>query len=107
MQIAKSRGIAIFVVGHVTKEGWWQALECWSIWWIRCSIFEGDRNAVYRVLRSVKNRFGSTNEIGVFEMREEGLMEVENPSEYMLDGRPENASGAVVSCSLEGSRPIL
>ncbi len=59
--------------------------------------FEGDRNAVYRVLRSVKNRFGSTNEIGVFEMREEGLMEVENPSEYMLDGRPENASGAVVS----------
>ena len=69
--------------------------------------FEGDRNAVYRVLRSVKNRFGSTNEIGVFEMREEGLMEVENPSEYMLDGRPENASGAVVSCSLEGSRPIL
>ena len=69
--------------------------------------FEGDRNAVYRVLRSVKNRFGSTNEIGVFEMREEGLMEVENPSEYMLDGRPENASGAVVSCCLEGSRPIL
>lgn len=69
--------------------------------------FEGDRNASYRILRSVKNRFGSTNEIGVFEMQEEGLAEVENPSEYMLDGRPEEASGAVVSCSLEGTRPIL
>ena len=69
--------------------------------------FEGDRNASYRILRSVKNRFGSTNEIGVFEMQEEGLAEVGNPSEYMLDGRPEEASGAVVSCSLEGTRPIL
>ena len=69
--------------------------------------FEGDRNAVYRILRGVKNRFGSTNEIGVFEMREEGLVEVENPSEFMLAGRPEGASGSVVACSMEGTRPIL
>lgn len=69
--------------------------------------FEGDRHASYRILRGVKNRFGSTNEIGVFEMREEGLMEVKNPSEFMLDGRPENASGSVVACSMEGTRPIL
>ena len=69
--------------------------------------FEGDRNAAYRILRGVKNRFGSTNEIGVFEMEEKGLAEVENPSEYMLEGRPQDASGAVVSCSMEGTRPIL
>ena len=107
MQIAKSRGIAIFVVGHVTKEGVVAGPRVLEHMVDTVLYFEGDRNAVYRVLRSVKNRFGSTNEIGVFEMREEGLMEVENPSEYMLAGRPENASGAVVSCSLEGSRPIL
>ena len=69
--------------------------------------FEGDRHASYRVLRGVKNRFGSTNEIGVFEMQERGLVEVPNPSEYMLSGRPENASGSVVACSMEGTRPIL
>ena len=69
--------------------------------------FEGDRHASYRVLRGVKNRFGSTNEIGVFEMQEKGLAEVPNPSEYMLSGRPENASGSVVACSMEGTRPIL
>ncbi len=69
--------------------------------------FEGDRHASYRILRGVKNRFGSTNEIGVFEMREEGLAEVENPSEFMLNGRPENASGSVVACSMEGTRPML
>ena len=69
--------------------------------------FEGDRHASYRLLRAVKNRFGSTNEIGVFEMRNEGLVEVENPSEYMLNGRPEGASGSVVSCAMEGTRPIL
>ena len=70
-------------------------------------IFEGDRHASYRILRAVKNRFGSTNEIGVFEMRQNGLVEVENPSEYMLSGKPENASGSVVACSMEGTRPIL
>ena len=69
--------------------------------------FEGDRHASYRILRAVKNRFGSTNEIGVFEMRESGLEEVSNPSEYLLEGRPENASGCVVACSMEGTRPIL
>ena len=69
--------------------------------------FEGERNASYRILRGVKNRFGSTNEIGVFEMQEQGLEEVENPSEYLLSGRPEEASGAAVACSLEGTRPIL
>ncbi len=69
--------------------------------------FEGDRHASYRILRGVKNRFGSTNEIGVFEMREEGLTEVKNPSEFMLNGKPEGASGSVVACSMEGTRPIL
>ena len=69
--------------------------------------FEGDRFASYRVLRAVKNRFGSTNEIGVFEMRSEGLIEVKNPSEYMLAGRPRDAKGSVVICSMEGTRPIL
>ena len=69
--------------------------------------FEGDRHASYRILRGVKNRFGSTNEIGVFEMRESGLIEVQNPSEFMLDGKPEGASGSIVACSMEGTRPIL
>ena len=69
--------------------------------------FEGDRYESYRILRGVKNRFGSTNEIGVFEMKSEGLVEVENPSEYMLSGKPQNASGSIVACSIEGSRPIL
>ena len=69
--------------------------------------FEGDRHASYRILRGVKNRFGSTNEIGVFEMQKGGLVEVENPSEYMLSGKPENASGSVVACAMEGTRPML
>ena len=69
--------------------------------------FEGDRHAAYRILRAVKNRFGSTNEIGVFEMRASGLEEVENPSEFMLGGKPQGASGSIVACSMEGSRPIL
>ena len=107
MQIAKSRGIAIFVVGHVTKEGVVAGPRVLEHMVDTVLYFEGDRNAVYRILRSVKNRFGSTNEIGVFEMRREGLVEVENPSEYMLSGKPENASGSVVACSMEGTRPIL
>lgn len=107
MQIAKTRGIAIFVVGHVTKEGVVAGPRVLEHMVDTVLYFEGDRNASYRILRGVKNRFGSTNEIGVFEMQEEGLAEVENPSEYMLAGRPEEASGAVVSCSLEGTRPIL
>lgn len=107
MQIAKTRGIAIFVVGHVTKEGVVAGPRVLEHMVDTVLYFEGDRHASYRILRSVKNRFGSTNEIGVFEMEEKGLMEVENPSEYMLEGRPEEASGAVVACSLEGTRPIL
>jgi DNA repair protein RadA/Sms len=69
--------------------------------------FEGDRHASYRILRGVKNRFGSTNEIGVFEMKNDGLIEVPNPSEYMLNGKPKDSSGSIVSCSMEGTRPIL
>ena len=107
MQIAKGMGVSIFIVGHVTKEGNVAGPRVLEHMVDTVLYFEGDRNASYRILRSVKNRFGSTNEIGVFEMQEQGLAEVENPSEYMLDGRPEEASGAVVSCSFEGTRPIL
>ena len=107
MEIAKRGGIAVFVVGHVTKEGVVAGPRVLEHMVDTVLYFEGDRNASYRILRSVKNRFGSTNEIGVFEMRQEGLIQVENPSEFMLEGRPEDASGAVVSCSMEGTRPIL
>ena len=107
MQLAKGLDIAIFIVGHVTKEGVVAGPRMLEHMVDTVLYFEGDRNAMYRVLRSVKNRFGSTNEIGVFEMRESGLSEVENPSEYMLTGRPEDASGSVVVCLMEGSRPIL
>ncbi len=107
MQLAKSSGIAVFVVGHVTKEGVVAGPRVLEHMVDTVLYFEGEKNASYRILRSVKNRFGSTNEIGVFEMQEQGLVQVENPSEYMLDGRPESASGAVVSCSVEGTRPIL
>jgi len=107
MQIAKVLGISIFIIGHVTKEGTVAGPRVLEHMVDTVLYFEGDRNLSYRILRSVKNRFGSTNEIGVFEMREEGLAEVPNPSEYMLQGRPEDASGSVVACSLEGTRPIL
>ena len=90
MQIAKGMGITVFIVGHVTKEG----------------VVAGPR-VLEHILRGVKNRFGSTNEIGVFEMCEEGLREVANPSEFMLNGKPEGASGSVVACSMEGTRPVL
>lgn len=107
MQIAKGHGISIFIVGHVTKEGVVAGPRVLEHMVDTVLYFEGDRHASYRILRGVKNRFGSTNEIGVFEMREEGLSEVKNPSEFMLDGRPADASGAVVACSLEGTRPLL
>ncbi len=107
LQIAKGVGIAIFIVGHVTKEGVVAGPRVLEHMVDTVLYFEGDRSASYRIIRGVKNRFGSTNEIGVFEMRESGLEEVKNPSEYMLDGRPEDASGAVVACSLEGTRPVL
>ena len=107
MQIAKGMGVAVFIVGHVTKEGVVagpRVLEHMVDTVLYC---EGGRTDSYRVLRGVKNRFGSTNEIGVFEMREEGLCEVQNPSEFLLSGRPEDASGAAVACLMEGTRPIL
>ncbi len=107
MQIAKGMGIAVFIVGHVTKEGVVAGPRVLEHMVDTVLYFEGERNASYRILRGVKNRFGSTNEIGVFEMREQGLVEVENPSEYLLSGRPEEASGAVAACSLEGTRPVL
>ena len=107
MQLAKGLGISIFIVGHVTKEGTVAGPRVLEHMVDTVLYFEGDRHASYRILRGVKNRFGSTNEIGVFEMRQTGLTEVENPSEYMLSGKPENASGSVVACSMEGTRPIL
>ncbi|MDD6057430.1 MAG: DNA repair protein RadA [Clostridiales bacterium] len=107
LQIAKGMEIAVFIVGHVTKEGVVAGPRVLEHMVDTVLYFEGDRHAAYRVLRGVKNRFGSTNEIGVFEMRQEGLVEVENPSEYMLSGKPEGASGSVVACSMEGTRPIL
>jgi len=107
MQLAKGMGISIFIVGHVTKEGTVAGPRVLEHMVDTVLYFEGDRHASYRILRGVKNRFGSTNEIGVFEMREAGLAEVENPSEFMLNGKPENASGSVVACSMEGTRPIL
>lgn len=107
MMMAKGLGIAIFVIGHVTKEGVVAGPRVLEHMVDTVLYFEGDRHAAYRILRGVKNRFGSTNEIGVFEMYSGGLREVDNPSEFMLGGRPEGASGSVVACSIEGSRPIL
>lgn len=107
MRIAKEKGVAVFIVGHVTKEGVVAGPRVLEHMVDTVLYFEGDRHAAYRILRGVKNRFGSTNEIGVFEMCQEGLREVANPSEFMLSGRPEGASGSVVACSLEGTRPIL
>ena len=107
LQIAKGSGVTIFIVGHVTKEGIVAGPRVLEHMVDTVLYFEGERNASYRILRAVKNRFGSTNEIGVFEMRGDGLKEVANPSEYMLEGKPENTSGSVVACSMEGTRPIL
>ena len=107
MRLAKERGIAIFVVGHVTKEGTVAGPRVLEHMVDTVLYFEGDRYAAYRILRAVKNRFGSTNEIGVFEMCQTGLREVPNPSEYMLDGKPQNASGSIVVCTMEGTRPLL
>lgn len=107
MQLAKGLGVSILIVGHVTKEGTVAGPRVLEHMVDTVLYFEGDRHASYRILRGVKNRFGSTNEIGVFEMREQGLAEVQNASEYMLNGRPENASGSVVACTMEGTRPLL
>ena len=107
LRLAKETGITFFIIGHVTKEGTVAGPRVLEHMVDTVLYFEGDRYASYRIIRGVKNRFGSTNEIGVFEMRREGLCEVENPSEYMLSGRPENASGSVVSCAMDGTRAIL
>nr|WP_297874526.1 DNA repair protein RadA [uncultured Blautia sp.] len=107
MQIAKGMGISMFIVGHVTKDGSVAGPRVLEHMVDTVLYFEGDRQVAYRILRSVKNRFGSTNEIGVFEMQEKGLIEVKNPSQAMLNGRPTDASGSVVVCSIEGTRPIL
>ena len=107
MNLAKGDGISIFIVGHVTKEGVVAGPRVLEHMVDTVLYFEGERNASYRILRGVKNRFGSTNEIGVFEMEAEGLREVLNASEYMLEGKPEGASGSAVTCSMEGTRPIL
>ncbi len=107
MQLAKGLNVSIFIVGHVTKEGTVAGPRVLEHMVDTVLYFEGDRNASYRILRGVKNRFGSTNEIGVFEMAGDGLREVPNPSEFMLNGKPEDASGSVVVCSMEGTRPIL
>ena len=107
MKLAKGLGVSIFIVGHVTKDGNVAGPKILEHMVDTVLYFEGDRHASYRILRSVKNRFGSTNEIGVFEMRNQGLIEVENPSEFMIASRPHNSSGSVVTCSMEGTRPIF
>lgn len=107
MHIGKRDNISVIIVGHVTKEGALAGPRMLEHMVDTVLYFEGDKRASYRILRAVKNRFGSTNEIGVFEMRENGLKEIENPSEFMLTGRAENVSGSVVTCSMEGTRPLL
>ena len=107
MQTAKAKEIPIFLVGHVTKEGAIAGPKVMEHIVDAVLIFEGDRYQSIRLLRAVKNRFGSTNEIGVFEMRDTGLSQVENPSAMLLDGRPVGVSGTCVCCMMEGSRPIL
>jgi len=107
MRIAKGKNISVIIVGHVTKEGAIAGPRVLEHMVDTVLYFEGERYASYRILRCVKNRFGSTNEIGMFEMCDIGLVEVENPSEYMLSGRAVDEAGSVVTCSIEGSRPIL
>jgi DNA repair protein RadA/Sms len=107
LRLAKETGITFFLVGHVTKDGNVAGPRVLEHMVDAVLYFEGDRYASYRVLRSVKNRFGSTNEIGIFEMRADGLSEVLNPSEFLLSGRPHDVGGSVVTCSMEGTRPLL
>ena len=107
MQIAKGRSITIFLVGHVTKEGVVAGPRVLEHMVDTVLYFEGDRSAMYRILRAVKNRFGATNEMGVFEMVQSGLKEVANPSAYLLEGRSLDSSGTVTACLMEGTRPIM
>lgn len=107
MHLAKTKGITVFVVGHINKDGNIAGPKVLEHM-VDCVLyFEGDQNTSYRLLRAAKNRFGSTNEIGVFEMMSTGLNEVPNPSQMLLEGRPEDASGTCVACVMEGTRPIL
>ena len=107
MRLAKEKALTVFIVGHVTKEGSIAGPKVLEHM-VDCVLyFEGERNTSFRILRAAKNRFGSTNEIGVFEMDEKGLKCVDNPSEMLLSGRPENAPGTCVACVIEGSRPLL
>lgn len=107
MQLSKSQGITVFVVGHINKDGNIAGPKVLEHMVDCVMYFEGDPNTSYRLLRAAKNRFGSTNEIGVFEMRDIGLVEVPNPSQMLLEGRPEGASGTCVTCVMEGTRPLL
>ncbi len=107
MELAKGKNITIFVVGHVNKDGYIAGPKVLEHM-VDCVLyFEGDKNMSYRILRAAKNRYGSTNEIGVFEMRDKGLIEVKNPSAALLDGRPVDVPGTCVACVMEGTRPIL
>jgi len=107
MHLSKQQGITVFVVGHINKDGNIAGPKVLEHM-VDCVLyFEGDSNSSYRLLRAAKNRFGSTNEIGVFEMGDAGLIEVPNPSQMLLEGRPEGASGTCVACVMEGTRPIL
>lgn len=107
MQIAKTNDIATFIVGHVTKEGQLAGPRMLEHMVDTVLYFEGERNNTFRILRAVKNRFGSTNEIGIFEMQGHGLVEVTNPSEVFLEERLEDSTGSAIVCALEGTRPIL
>lgn len=107
MRLAKQENVTVFVIGHVNKDGAIAGPKVLEHM-VDCVLyFEGDRHMSYRMLRAAKNRFGSTNEIGVFDMREEGLVEIPNPSQMLLAGRPKGASGSCVACVMEGSRPVL
>jgi len=107
MRLAKEQGITVFVIGHVNKDGAIAGPKVLEHMVDTVLYFEGDKNLNYRILRTVKNRFGSTNEIGVFDMQSCGLVEIDNPSKMFLEGRPENVPGTCVACLLEGTRPIL
>ncbi len=107
MKIAKENNISVFLVGHVTKDGTLAGPKVLEHMVDTVLYFEGEKNLSYRILRAVKNRFGSTGEIGVFEMTEKGLCETPNPSAAMLSGRPEGAPGSCITCTMEGTRPIL
>ena len=107
LKLSKETGTAIFIIGHVTKVGSLAGPKLLEHMVDSVLYFEGERYHSYRLLRSVKNRFGSTNEIGIFEMRNEGLVEVDSPSKYLLSGKPRDTAGSAVVCILEGTRPLL